>query len=283
MVASRVRRMQISGPSNSMKMNAVAETSRATGSRWGGIRGYWLDEAADKTTSRPKFRQIELNLHKMAALCYTTDELLQDANALEMVVREGFREEFAFMLDDAIINGSGAGQPLGLLNSGSLVTASKDSGQTATTFTATNAINMYARLWARSKSNAVWFINADVFPQLQQMYLGVTSGMTYVYLPPGGLSGGPYGSLLGRPVIEIEQAQTLGTKGDVYLADMSQYILAEKGGLQSAYSIHVAFASDQGCFRFVLRVDGQPLWNAALTPYKGSNTVSPFIVMETRS
>jgi len=32
-------------------------------------------------------------------------------------------------------------------------------------------------------------------------------------------------------------------------------------------------------FRFVVRVDGQPTWNAALTPYRGSNTVSPFIVL----
>ena len=40
-VASRVRRMPISASSNSIKINAVAETSRATGSRWGGVRGYW--------------------------------------------------------------------------------------------------------------------------------------------------------------------------------------------------------------------------------------------------
>jgi len=282
-LASKCRSVPISGNSNSMKINAIAETSRVAGSRWGGIRAYWLNEAGTKTSSAPKFRQIELNLHKLIGLAYATDELLQDSAALESVIRQGFGEEFGFQLDDAILNGTGAGMPLGILNSGSLVTATKDSGQTATTFTATNAINMWARLLSPAKPNSVWLINGDVTPQLMQMYLGVTSGMTYVYVPPGGLSAAPYGTLLGRPVMEIEQCQTLGTKGDAYLVDLGYYVLGEKGGVQSASSIHVAFTTDQSCFRFVMRVDGQPILNSALTPFKGSNTLSGFVCMETRS
>ena len=43
-------------------------------------------------------------------------------------------------------------------------------------------------------------------------------------MPPGGLSGQPYGTLLGRPVIPIEQCSTLGTVGDIILADLKQFI-----------------------------------------------------------
>ena len=103
-LASRVRRIPISANANGLKMNAVAETSRATGSRWGGVVGYWVGEGGTKTASAPKLRQMELGLHKLAALCYATDELLADASALEAVIQQAFAEEFAWLLDDAILD-----------------------------------------------------------------------------------------------------------------------------------------------------------------------------------
>jgi len=144
-------------------------------------------------------------------------------------------------------------------------------------------INMWARGWAKSRPNMVWFINQDVEPNLQRMSLETATpiGGMMTYIPPGGLSQAPYGTLLGRPVIPIEQCQTLGTSGDIILADFSEYLVIEKGGIQSASSIHVRFAYDESCFRFVYRVDGQPTWNAALTPFKGTNTLSPFVRLST--
>ena len=70
------------------------------------------------------------------------------------------------------------------------------------------------------------------------------------------------------------------TSGDIILADLSQYIMIDKGGLQSASSIHFKFTTDETAFRFVFRVDGQPWWSTALIPFKGSsNTLSPFVVL----
>jgi len=282
-VWNRCRNIPISSNSNGVKINAINETSRVAGSRWGGIRGYWLNEAGTKTASAPKFRQMELNLKKLIGLCYATDELLQDATALETVLSEGFAEEFGFLLDDAVINGTGAGQPLGILAAGCVVSVAKETGQAATTVVAENIEKMYSRLWARSLSNAVWFINQDVWPQLFQLSHAVGTGGVSMFVPAGGISGGPAGTLLGRPIVPIEQCATLGTVGDIILADCSQYVTATKGGAQSASSIHVKFVTDETVFRWVYRTDGQPLWNAALTPYKGTNTQSPFITLATRS
>jgi HK97 family phage major capsid protein len=116
-LAQRCRRYSISGNANSIKINGVDESSRAS-SRFGGVIGYWKAEAAQKTASKPKFREIELKLKKLIGLCYATDELLSDASALEGFIRQAFPAEFGFLLDDAIINGTGAGQPLGILKSG---------------------------------------------------------------------------------------------------------------------------------------------------------------------
>jgi HK97 family phage major capsid protein len=283
-LAAKCRKIQIGGNANSIKINGIDETSRAS-TRYGGILGYWKDEAALKTASRPKFRQIELNLKKLIGLCYATDELLTDASALEGVIRQGFASEFGFLLDDAIINGTGAGQPLGILNSGCLVSVDKETGQKAATVVAENVVKMYSRIFAQSRPNAVWLINQNIEPQLFTMSLSVGTGGVPIYMPAGGLSGQPYGTLFGRPVIAIEQAATLGTVGDIIFADLGGYILAEKGGIQSDMSIHVQFLYDESVFRFVLRIDGQPVRSTALTPYKGgsSYTQSHFVALATRA
>jgi HK97 family phage major capsid protein len=280
-VAPMCRKITISGNANGTTINGVDETSRATGSRAGGIRGYWAGEADEKTASKPKFRKIELNLKKLVGLCYATDEMLDDSAQLEGVIRSGFASEFGFLLDDSIINGLGAGQPLGILNSSAIVTQAAVSGQGAGTVIAANVISMWARLFASSRPNAVWLINQEVEPLLINMKIeGTNSGIFPVYMPAGGLSGSPYGSLFGRPVIPIEQCQAAGTAGDIILGDFGNgYVLAEKGGMKADMSIHVRFIYDESAFRFVMRVDGQPVRASVLTPYKGSATQSHFVVL----
>ncbi len=284
-LAAKCRRQPISSNANSIKINGVDETSRAS-TRYGGILGYWEDEAALKTKSKPKFRKIELSLKKLIGLCYATDELLEDAAALEGFIRLAFPGEFGFLLDDAIINGVGGGQPLGILNAGCLVTVAKETGQKADTILAENVEKMWSRMFASSLPTAEWFINQNTYPQLFQMSHAVGTGGIPVFIPPGGLSTAPYGALFGRPVTPIEQAASLGDKGDIIFADLNGYILAEKGGIKADMSIHVRFEYDESVFRFVLRVDGQPMRSSALAPYKGSSTndtQSHFITLAERA
>lgn len=284
-LASRCRRQAISGNANGIKINGVDETSRAS-TRYGGILGYWADEAAEKTKSKPKFRQIDLSLKKLIGLCYATDELMMDAAALESFVKAAFAGEFGFLLDDAIYNGTGSGQPLGFMNSGSLVSVAKETGQPSATVVAENIVKMYSRRFASQSGNYVWLYNQNIEPQLFTMSIAVGTGGIPIYMPPGGLSDAPYARLMGIPAIAVEQAATLGTTGDIALVNLQNgYILAEKGGIQSDMSIHVRFIYDESVFRFVLRVDGQPVRSTALTPYKGGSgaTQSHFIVLDTRA
>jgi len=284
-LAPKCRKVTISGNANSTKINGVDETSRAS-SRYGGIISYWEGEADQMTATKPKFRQIELNLKKLTGLCYATDENLQDAAQLEGIIRESFNGEFGFQIDNGIVNGTGAGQFLGLLNAGSLVTVAKETGQKAATIMAENVIKMSSRIFAPSYQNSAWYINQNTLPQLYTMSIAVGTGGQLVFTPPGGLSGAPYGTLLGRPVIPIEQCKTLGTVGDIILADLSKgYILAEKGGIQAAMSIHVRFEYAESLFRFILRMDGQPVRETTLTPANGgaTSTLSHFVALATRA
>lgn len=282
-ISSKVRRLPVGENANGLRINAIDETSRVDGSRWGGVLSYWINEADALTATKPKFRQIELNLHKLIGLCYATDELLQDAAALEAVIMESFPEEMVFKLEDAIISGTGSGQPLGILNSAALITQAKDSADSTATISTKDILAMWQRMWARSALNANWFINQDVTSQLYQLTLGAGTAVQLLYTPPG-MNGntGQYGKLLGRDVIPTEHNSTLGTVGDIILADMSQYLMIDKGSPQAASSIHVRFLNDETTFRFVYRTDGQPAWNKALTPKNGSNTTSPFVALATR-
>jgi HK97 family phage major capsid protein len=281
--ASRARRIPIGDRSNSIRINAIDETSRVTGSRFGGIQMYWVAAGGSLSATKPKLRQISLRLNKLMGAYYATDEEMQDATALGSVMSDAFTNEAAFMLDEAILFGAGNGQPLGVMNSPALVTVPKEPPQAAATVVLENIVKMWARLWAKSRPNSVWFINQDVEPQLDLMGLSVGLGGVPAYLPPGGIADAPYGRLKGRPVILTENSQTVGTLGDIVLADLSQYFLAVKSGVEAASSIHVAFLTDESVFRFVYRVDGQPIWNAPLVPAKGSNSLSPFVALAARA
>lgn len=282
-LAKLCRRIQIGGNANGIKIPGLDETSRVAGSRHGGVQSYWTAEAGEKTASKPKFRTIELSLHKSVVLCYATDELLQDAVALEGFIRKVASDEIAFTMDDAILNGTGAGQPLGILNAGSLVTVDAEAGQHAGVLLE-NVTKIWSRMIGSARKNAVWLINQNVEPALYSMSLAVGTGGSAVFLPGGGLSASPYMTLFGRPVIPCEQCSALNTKGDIILASFADgYILAEKGGIQADVSIHVRFVFDESVFRFVYRVDGQPMLASAVTPFKGSGALSHFVTLATRT
>jgi HK97 family phage major capsid protein len=269
---------------NNMTFLANAENSRANGSRAGGVQGYWVSEGGTITKSKPTMREITLKLKKLAVLVYLSDEAISDSGlTLEQYVTRKAADEFAFMLGDAVFNGSGVGMPLGVLNSPSLLSIAKESGQLANTVYTENIEKMYARFFMPNMPSATWYHNQDIQSQLGLMTLGVGTGGVPTYLPPGGLSAAPYGTLKGRPLQPTEFNATLGTQGDLVLADLKQLLSITKGGIEQAVSMHVEFLTDQTALRFIMRADARPWENAPLTPFKGTNTQSSFVALDTRA
>ena len=277
-VAARCRKFPLGPNSNGIKIPVVNETSRATGSRLGGIQVYRTAEAAAITASKPSFGQLEIRLEKLAGICYATDELLSDSATLGAFLMQGFSEELAFALDDEILNGNGVGRCLGILQSPSLVTVTKKLNQTASTVVAENVLSMASRLPMRSRKTAVWLVNPAAEWQLPLMTIGTQP----VYLQAGTAAASQqYGTLLGMPVIPCEQCAGLGAVGDIVLADLQQYILVKRDPKADS-SMHVRFLYDEQTFRVTWRVNGAPLWSTALTPFKGLDSLSPFVTVEAR-
>ena len=270
---------------------AVDEDSRVDGSRWGGILSYWLAEAQTYTSSKPKFRQLELVAKKLIALVYATEELLSDTAMLESYIDEVVPQELAFQLDTSIISGTGAGQPLGILNAASTITQTYNSGEgtTGTPPSSTDILNMWSRLYAPYRKDAVWLINQSIEPGLIPLTIGSPSlGQILIYTAPG-VAGNQTGRgmMFGRPVIPIEQTAAVGVAGDIILWSPSGYLLAMRQELRADSSMHVAFLTGEMAFRFMLRADGQPWWKKPLQPYYQTGatappTLSSQVVLQTR-
>ncbi|MGD9644426.1 MAG: phage major capsid protein [Pirellulales bacterium] len=279
-----IPRTPISAASNMLKLRLLKETSRADGSRQGGVQAYWEGEAQSTTATRPEFEDLELTLKKLMALGYATSELLEDHSALEAEMTAGYNEEMTFKLGDSVVNGNGVNKPAGILNAPCKITVSAETGQTTLDpLNYENIVKMWARLHPRSQMSAVWFVDQSLIPYLFTMGLQNGTAGTPVYLPPGGASGSPYGTLMGRPVIHTEFTQAANTEGDIILWDPTQYRLIEKGGIRGASSMHVAFTTDEWAFRFTYRTNGAPKWRSPLTPKNGGPTLSTIVTLATRT
>lgn len=266
---------------NSIKRPYVSDFDKSS-SWYGGIATYWLGEGVAPTISKLKFGKYRLELHKLGAYLAGTEELLADSLiGFEQLVTVGASYALSKEFDEQIINGTGAAMPLGIMNSNCLIEVAKETDQDADTILTENIIKMRKR--ASNYSRSVWLINEDCYDQLLTLTINVGTGGAPVML--FNMRDADVDRLLRRPIVWCEHCQTLGTTGDIILADLSQYNTASKAGspgVQAASSIHVKFLEGEQVFRFIIRIDGQPMWYSDLTPKHGSVTKSPFVKLAER-
>lgn len=269
---------------DSITIPANAETSRATGSRFGGVQGFWISEAKKIATSKPTFRQVKLEPQELAVLVFATNKLLKNSpTAVDQYLTRAAIQEINFLSSDAIINGTGAGQPLGVLNGDGIISIAKESGQAKETIVAENIDKMWARLHPRARARAEWLVNVDVEPQLEKLTQDIGTGGVALFRPGGSIANVPFNTLKGRPIRPVEYCATLGTVGDIILIDLGFYTTAMMGGIDSAMSTHLRFDFAEAAFRFMFSIDGQPWIQTPLTPFKGTNTQSAYLTLANRA
>ena len=272
---ARTNTIQVSGNNMSLTLDENQPWN-------GGVQAYWTAEGQQITESKPNFKQANFRLHKLAALVKATDELLEDATALESYIMGAAPDAIMHQVNKAILVGNGVGKPLGLINSPFAVTVSKESMQTADTVNATNILKMYSRMFPGSRGRAAWYINPAVEESLRTL---VDANGNYIFLSPGSqMNQSPYGTLLGRPVVPLMGGMpALGDLGDIIFADLSYYYMIRKAaGVKSATSIHLHFDREITSFRFSLRVDGKVPFSSPVTTENGSYSMSAIVLLEAR-
>ena len=289
----RARRVTIAG--NRLIETYLMESSRKDGSRHGGVLAYWKAEAQAYTASKAQFGERTTQLDKLTALCPVTEELLQDEPAIESVLNGLVSRDFAWKADEAMLLGDGSGSmPLGMLAAGNaaLVTVAKETAQPAGTVNVKNILNLWNRMPAQCRANAVWYINQDLEVQLMELMAaggsvatsdaGVNVTFGGPLWVPAGAYGNQNGKLLGRDVMPLEQSPAVGEAGDIAFIDPTQYLIVERSGITRQASMHVYFDTDQMAFKFSWRLGGRPEWMSTITGAKSTVARSPYVALAAR-
>lgn len=261
----------------------VDETSRVS-SIFGGVVVYRTEEGAELEESAASFASIKLDVTKQTALAHVTNELVKDWGAFGAWFDSSVPVAMAFYEDVDFLSGTGAGEPLGMLNAGNtaIIEVAKESGQAASTIVWENVLRMYARLLPSSYGSAIWIAAPNTFFELATMALTVGTGGSAVWISDA--HGAPQLTLLGLPVKMSEKAPAgLGTRGDLSLVDPKMYAIGDYQTMTIDSSPHVKFTSDKTTFRAIARNDGRPMLLSPITPRYNGDTLSPFVQLATRA
>ena len=236
----------------------------------GGAIAYWMEEAASITESEPKFREIRLVAHKLAGLALASNEIRADsAESVDGLLFNSFGMALGAAEEYAFFRGDGVGKPLGILNSGALKSQTRSaSSAVALADVAKLMSGMVQDGW----KTGAFFINHTVIEKLIQLVSNPISWAT-------NLRDGIPVTLLGRPTYVVGCLPALNTAGDILFVDPKYYVVGDRQMPTLGYSEHYKFANDQGAWRVIQRVDGQPMIDNTITLEDASTTVSPFVAL----
>lgn len=275
----RSRATIIPMPTLRVPVPAIDETTHV-GSVRGGLVAYWTEEGAQLTETQAKFAAVALDAKKITCYGEVPNELFQDAvGAFDAWLRVALPDTISFYEDLAFLNGSGVGEPLGVL---------KGAGLISVTRTAANKIDwldilaMVARLLPSSFNRAVWVASPATLPELGNLQSKVKNvagtenvGGSAIWLTDGGVDRPT--SILGRPLLISEKVPTLGTAGDLCLVDFSHYLVGDRMAMSFETSAHFKFNRDLTALRAIERLDGRPWVQSAVTPANSGATLSPYV------
>lgn len=264
--------------SDTRKVWGFTHSDASSSTLFGGFSGQWLGEADTIDPEDAKLRMIELHAHKLAILTQASNELIADGGSFEEQLQQTMIKAMGWFLDNAFLNGVGAGQPTGVLNDPALIAVSAEDGQGASTVIYDNCVKMYSRIHPSLVEGAVWVVNPGVLPQLLTMTIAVGTGGSHIRVLNE--DNGKF-FLLGLPVLRTEKLPALGTQGDILLANFGQYVIGMRQGMSVDKSGHLGFASDTSHYRSILRADGFGKWDQAYTP-KAGDSQSWAVVLEAR-
>ena len=260
----------------------IVETSRANGSRGGALKAYRKAEAASMTAATAKLGSLKLSASELFFLLPVTNLLLSNAPGLVSQVQGLVVPEMYHRVAFEVIQGSGAGECLGVTKAACHIEVTKEVGQKADTIVYENILEMEQRLDAESQMTAIWVINQFAPKQLRKLVTPVgTAGEVERIFKYNEFGPGLHG-LDGRICIIHESCPKLGDVGDIILGDFSKYAMLFDPRVNNEASIHVYFVTNESAFRWVWNVNGEPEQAAAVTAEDTTTTVSPFVTIAAR-
>jgi HK97 family phage major capsid protein len=260
--------------SNVIEIPYIVDFDRSQGKVAGNVKFRWVSENAAATGNDVKFEMLELRLREANALVYISNRLMDFSPvSIEPFITRSVDDALDLCLADSWINGTGVGQPLGVLNSSALISVAKETGQAADTIVYENTLKQLSRFYGKVGE---WYASRTIIPQLGVMNVSVGTGGAAVFLAGANGSQGATGpfpsSLHGAPIFFEECMPVLGDVGDLLFVDWGQYLVGQFNGapgLALTESAHLKFDYRQHAFQFTFYTDGRPWWPSAFKPRRG--------------
>lgn len=213
----------------------------------------WIEEGGALTFGDATFDQIILDAHKLHVAIKVTEELLYDnAFNLESYIMQQFGKALANAEEDAFINGTGTGQPLGIL----AATGGADVGVTAksaTAITADELIDLIYSLKRPYRKSAAFLLNDQTLAAIRKLKDNYGQ---YLWQPS--LQAGEPDRILGYAAYTSPYFPAVAAgKAAVAFGDFSYYNIGDRG-TRSFAELKELFAGN-GMVGFVAkeRVDGK--------------------------
>lgn len=194
-----------------------------------GIVAEWLSEGTEAADASPTLAGPSISIHKGSAFVPFSFEVGGDA--------VNFASEMARLLVDAqarlegesFVNGTGSGQPFGVVSRVSATTASRVPAQTNNVFGPLDAYSVQAHLPARWRPTSTWHANIAIIHKLRQLATG--AGPEHAFISD--MTAGQPPQLLGRPLYECSPMDgALGSGDDdaLLLGSFDQYCVVDRVG-----------------------------------------------------
>jgi HK97 family phage major capsid protein len=259
-----------SPPDAAITMPALDQSGTNPANMFGGMSFSWIEEGGDKPETDADLKGITLVPHEIAGFVTVTDKLLRNWQASSVFLENLMRGGVNAAEDYAFLRGTGNGQPLGAINAPATLYVNR---AVSNQVSYVDLLKMVSVLLMRGGS-PVWSA-----PQSALVQFGQMTDPEGHYIWKANAVDGFAGSLLGYPLRWNNRAPALGSKGDLLLADWSQYLIKDGSGPFVAASEHVKFTQNKTVIKIFWNVDGAPWMNAPIKEENGY-TVSPFVGLD---
>jgi HK97 family phage major capsid protein len=250
------------------------DSENQTAGPFGGVSAQWVAEGGTFTAVDPNIRAMILKAAKLGIYVDVTREASQNATALVQELGQQMTRACVYEVDRCIMNGTGIGQPLGVLNAGSAIDVTR-AGAGAIDYA--DITGMYRRLYPGFLKGAAWFASPDAIEQLLTLQ---DPASQYIWVPSvDGVANSRPGFLLGLPLYLTDKCPALGTRGDLVLADLGAYAVAVAQEVRLEKTDSARWYNDIYSFRAIMRMDGQALMDNEITPRNGGTSLSWAVVL----
>lgn len=229
---------------------------------FGGVAFQWLGEGATKPETEPEFEQKEIVTHELSGYTEISERLLARSSInLETLLAELFRGAMVYTIDNAILQGSGTGQPLGVINTTGINLVTR---ATAEAVGYADLVNLKHAVKAVHRGGATFVLEDSV--ELGLELLTDTQGRP---LFNASVANGPYDRLTGYPYIVGTNNTSLGYVGDIVYGNLRHYVLVMEEDITLARSEHVKFRTNKIAFKVFTVVGGRLLQPRAMSMLSG--------------